>query len=89
MRPILTTLLIIISSLSLNSPDSHPLLTYYTIYLFTVFIYLFLLYNLSLLPPSFIGPHMEHVEVPKLGVKSELLLLAYTTAHSNVGSLTH
>ena len=37
----------------------------------------------------FIGPHLWHMEVLRLGVKSELQLLAYTTAHSNAGSLTH
>ena len=29
------------------------------------------------------GWHPQHVEVPRLGVKSELQLLAYTTAHGN------
>ena len=28
----------------------------------------------------FLGPYLWHVEIPKLGVKSELQLLAYTTA---------
>ena len=28
----------------------------------------------------FIGPHPQHMKVPRLGVKSELQLLAYTTA---------
>ena len=28
----------------------------------------------------FLGPHLQHVEVPRLRVKSELQLLAYTTA---------
>ena len=28
----------------------------------------------------FLGPHLQHMEVPRLGVESELLLLAYTTA---------
>ena len=52
----------------------------------------------------FSGPHPQHMEVPRLGVKSELQLLAYTTvtamrdrassanyttAPSNIGSLTH
>ena len=32
---------------------------------------------------------MQHVEVPRLGVESELELAAYTTAHSNTGSLIH
>ena len=37
----------------------------------------------------FLGPHPQHMEVPRLGVKSELQLPAYTTAHSNARSLTH
>ena len=28
----------------------------------------------------FLGPHLQHMEVPRLGVKSELQLLAYTSA---------
>ena len=28
----------------------------------------------------FLGPHLQHMEVPRLGVKSELQLQAYTTA---------
>ena len=52
----------------------------------------------------FLGPHPRHMEVPRLGVQSELQLMAYatatatpdpshictyTTAHSNAGFLTH
>ena len=47
----------------------------------------------------FLGLHLQHMEVPRLGVKSELQLpqqhqiraasVTYTTAHSNAGSLTH
>ena len=52
---------------------------------------------------SFLGPHLQHMEVPRLGVKLDLQLLAYAiaiasqipavsatyiTAHSNPGSLT-
>ena len=29
---------------------------------------------------AFLGPHPGHMEVPRLGGKSELQLLAYTTA---------
>ena len=29
---------------------------------------------------AFYGPHLQHMEVPRLGVKSELQLPAYTTA---------
>ena len=34
------------------------------------------------LPPSFL-PHLWYMEIPRLGVKSELQLLAYTTATAN------
>ena len=42
----------------------------------------------------FLGPHLQHMEVPRLGVKSELQLTAYTTATatqdwSSVCSLHH
>ena len=52
----------------------------------------------------FLGPHLQHMEVPRLGTELELQLLTYpqpqqcwirsvsstyTTAHSNAGSLTH
>ena len=37
-----------------------------------LFIYLFIY--------CFLGPHPQHMEVPRLGVESELQLLAYTTA---------
>ena len=37
----------------------------------------------------FLGPHLQHMEVPRPGVKLELQLPAYTTAHSNDRSLTH
>ena len=29
---------------------------------------------------AFLGPHPQHMEVPRLGVELELYLLAYTTA---------
>ena len=29
---------------------------------------------------SFLGPHLRHMEVPRLGAESELQLPAYTTA---------
>ena len=34
----------------------------------------------KLLQSDSLGPHLQHVEVPTLGVESELQLLAYTTA---------
>ena len=37
----------------------------------------------------FLGLYLQHIEVPRLGVESELQLLVYTTSHSNAGSLTH
>ena len=53
---------------------------------------------------GFLGPHPRHMEVPRLGVESELQLLVYTTTtateiraasetyttvHGNTGSLTY
>ena len=37
----------------------------------------------------FFGPHLEHVDGPRLGAEWELQLPAYITAHGNAGSLTH
>ena len=39
----------------------------------------------------FLGPHLQHMEVPRLGVKSELQLSAYTTAPAmqNPSNLHH
>ena len=31
----------------------------------------------------FLGPHLQHMEVPRLGLKSELQLSVYITAHGN------
>ena len=36
----------------------------------------------------FLGPHPQHMEVPRLGVELGLQLLAYTTAHRNARFLT-
>ena len=36
-----------------------------------------------------LGMNLQHMEVPRLGVESELQPLVYTTAHGNVGALTH
>ena len=44
---------------------------------------------LFLLLSCFLGLYPRHMEVPRLEVKSELQLLAYTTAQGNVRSLTH
>ena len=35
-----------------------------------------------------LGPHLQPMEVPRLGVRSKVQLPAYTSAHSNAGSLT-
>ena len=59
--------------------------------LFFCFLLLFLFF-------VFLGPHLQHMEVPMLGVELELQLPAYTTAtatpdrsciSNNTGSLTH
>ena len=71
-----------------------------SVYLFSFFLLLFFFF-LSFI---FLGLHLRHMEVPRLGVQSELQLPAYTTvtatpdpscvvtysiAHGNTGSLTH
>ena len=61
-----------------------------------------LLLSIAIIIIVFLGPHLWHMEIPRLGVESELQLPAYTTetakpavcvtyatAHSNAGSLTH
>ena len=37
----------------------------------------------------FLGQHLWHMKVPRLGVKSEIQLLAYTTATAIAGSQLH
>ena len=37
----------------------------------------------------FLGLHPQHMEIPRLWVKLDLHLLAYTIAHGSAGSLTH
>ena len=51
-------------------------------YLLFYLIFCVFIYSLDL-----IGPHPQHVEVPRLGVKLELQLLACTTAHSNTRTI--
>ena len=43
-------------------------------------IWIMYIYVISYCPPFFGGPHLQHMEVPRLGVESELQLPAYTTA---------
>ena len=45
-----------------------------TLHLFNCLSHIFLLFFF------FLGPHLWHMEVPRLGVKLELQLPAYTTA---------
>ena len=66
-------LLIYSSSLSFPLPLS--------VHLFSVSVGLFLLFYFL-----FLGPHLQHIEVPRLGVKSELQLPAYTTQPQHPGS---
>ena len=37
----------------------------------------------------FLGPQLQHMEVPRLGVRLELQLPTYATSHSNTGSERH
>ena len=46
-----------------------------------IFMYLFIY--------LFLGPCLRHMEVPSLEVELKLQVPAYTTAHSNAGSLAH
>ena len=62
------------------TPEPYPL---HTEELLEILIYLFI-YSFV-----FLGSHPQHMEVPRLGVEWKLQLPAYTTAHSNAGSLTH
>ena len=48
-------------------PGLHFHRTFKNVYLFFFFFFI-------------LGPHMQHMEVPRLGVKSKLQLLAYTKA---------
>ena len=41
---------------------------------------LFLVVSFLVFLSLFLGPHLRHMEVPRLWVESELQLLAYTTA---------
>ena len=54
----------------------------------TLSFYLSIIYFLFLSLSHFdiLGPYPGHMEVPRLGVESELQLPAYTTAHSNARS---
>ena len=45
-----------------------------SLFLFIIILLLLLLFWL------FLGPHPQHIEVPRLGVRSDLQLLAYTIA---------
>ena len=37
----------------------------------------------------FVGPHLRHMEIPRLGVESELQLPSQSQSHSNAGSKLH
>ena len=60
----------------------------YHTYIYLPFLFFFYFF-LSFFNFVFLWPHLQHMEVPGLGVKSELQLLANTTVHGNTGSLTH
>ena len=74
------------------------LIVNFNVFLIFFFFFFFFFFFLSL------GPHLQPLEVPRLGVESELQLpvcataiatqilamsATYTTAHDNAGSLTH
>uniref|UniRef100_A0A480IX48 Phosphoribosyl pyrophosphate synthase-associated protein 1 isoform X1 n=1 Tax=Sus scrofa TaxID=9823 RepID=A0A480IX48_PIG len=45
---------------------------------------IFFLYIVLVVVFIFLGPHLRHMEVPRLGVQLELWLRAYTTAHATL-----
>ena len=55
-----------------------------TLELYVGFFFVFLFLSLV-----FLGWHLWHMEVPRLGVESELQLLADSHSHSNAGSKAH
>ena len=62
-------------ALTTSAPGTVPwhllsLFLYVSVFLFCLFLFLFL----------FLGPHLQHMEFPRLGIESELQLPAYTTA---------
>ena len=59
------------------SPDHHSSSLWALVFFIMIIIMIF-----------FLVLHLRHMEVPRIGVKSELQLPAYTTAHGNAGSLT-
>ena len=67
------------SSPSIRCPYCCPLWSRRKAFL-CVFFFFFFFFFFWLL-----GPHLQHMEVPRLGVESELQLLAYTTATATRG----
>ena len=54
----------------------------YEVFCFFFFVFVFVVVVVVL-------PHLWHIEVLRLGVKSEMQLPAYPTVHGNAISLTH
>ena len=52
-------------------------------------LFLLLLFFLSFPFFCILGPHLRHLEVPRLGVKSELQLPSYTTATAMQAYMPH
>ena len=97
-------ILVLFLSLKSRNPQMPSLvLSNCTLHLFWQLAFSYF-YNLKIFF-CFLGPHPRHMEVPRLGVESELQLPAsitqpqqrriqalsvtYTIAHGNAGSLTH
>ena len=69
---------------SYHGNPSYSIIWYVLIFICSTFIFQVFLFGLS-----FLRLHPGHMEVPRLGIQSELQLPTYTTAHSNAGSLAH
>ena len=63
--------------MGIRSLHGHNVREIYVCVLFFFFFFFFF---------AFLEPHPQPMEVPRLGLESELQLPAYTTSHSNAGS---
>ena len=70
-----SVLLLLRKALTRWQPHISKPFLYFYFYLFFDFCFVLFCF-------CFLGPHPRHMEVPRLGIQSELQLPAYTTAHA-------
>ena len=78
-----------IFSIFLFCPGVFPLILVFRRELYSIMLGFFLFFLFLFLFCIFLGPHLRHMEVPRLGVESELQLRADATAAATLGPLTH